>query len=673
MSKKEYSKFIIAIILSRGIFKINNLKKFLNYNLLMPFFLYYGNKLLPVIGWGFKPTAKRARDYAAKNKLPYIALEDGFIRSVGLGVEGAQPLSLVVDDIGIYYEARQPSKLEQLIIANDILPNELLLRSQRVINAIKHYRLSKFNQYCSDANLLAHKPKVVVIDQTVGDASVDGAMANAQSFVDMLHAAISAHPNETIWVKVHPDVICGKKKGFLYPLPFEHPNIGVYAESVNPWDFLDSAQHVYTVSSLMGFEALMAGCQVYCFGMPFYAGWGLTQDQQQVDRRNLTRSLEQVFAAAYFQYARYVDPLLGQRCELEQIINIVIDELALQQKPSINITFSAISWWKQRWIGDFLAAWKMKQSDDTGSVLLGWGLKEPQQHSYTIEDGFIRSVGLGVHFNRPISLVCDRSGIYFDATRPSDLEDLLNTKVVSDWDLYRAQQLIEQLNHSQITKYNVGHHLPLPQSKTLILAAGKTVILVPGQVETDASIHYGSPKIKTNAELLIATRAANPDAYIIYKPHPDVLAGQRDNGDWQGDFQQYADLTVTDISMATLLKQVDEIHTMTSLTGFEALLRGKKVVTYGMPFYAGWGLTTDNCCCSRRKKPQTLASLVAMVLIYYPVYVDPLSRKPCTAEQALIRLIQLKEGNCQLKDTRLQFILVLKNLKKTLKSSLGFF
>ena len=125
--------------------------------------------------------------------------------------------------------------------------------------------------------------------------------------------------------------------------------------------------------------------------------------------------------------------------------------------------------------------------------------------------------------------------------------------------------------------------------------------------------------------------------------------------------------------MATLLKQVDEIHTMTSLTGFEALLRGKKVVTYGMPFYAGWGLTTDNCCCSRRKKPQTLASLVAMVLIYYPVYVDPLLRKPCTAEQALIRLTQLKEGNCQLKDTRLQFILVLKNLKKTLKSSLGFF
>lgn len=659
MSKKEHS---IAITLSRGILKISNIKKFLNYRLVIPISFIYGNNPLFVIGWGFKPTAKRARDYAAKNNLPYIALEDGFIRSVGLGVEGTQPLSLVVDDVGIYYDVRQPSKLEQLIIENEILSDELLLRSQRVINAIRHYRLSKYNQHRSDADLIVQKPQVVVIDQTVGDASVDGAMANAQSFVDMLYAAITAHPNETIWVKVHPDVICGKKKGFLYPLPFEHPNIRVYAESVNPWDFLDSAQHVYTVSSLMGFEALMAGCQVYCFGMPFYAGWGLTQDQQQVDRRNLSRSLEQVFAAAYFQYARYVDPILGQRCELEQIINMVIDELSRQQKVSTNITFSAISWWKKRWIGDFLTAWKMKKSDETDSVLLGWGLKEPQQHSYTIEDGFIRSVGLGVHFNRPISLVCDCSGIYFDATRPSDLEDLLNTQETSEWDLYRAQQLIEQLNQSQITKYNVGYH------STLTLPQDKIVILVPGQVEGDASIRYGSPKIKTNAALLIATRAANPDAYIIYKPHPDVLAGQRDNGDWQGDFQQYADLTVTDISMATLLKQVDEIHTMTSLTGFEALLRGKKVITYGMPFYAGWGLTIDKCRCSRRKKPQTLASLVAMVLIYYPVYVDPLSRKPCTAEQALIRLIQLKEGNCQVKDIRLQFILVLKKLKKYLNN-----
>lgn len=106
------------VTFSRGIIKIKFINHYLDNDIFLFYFFNYKNK--SIIGWGFKPTAKRARDYAAKNNLPYIALEDGFIRSVGLGVEGAQPLSLVVDDIGIYYEARQPSKLEQLIIANDI-------------------------------------------------------------------------------------------------------------------------------------------------------------------------------------------------------------------------------------------------------------------------------------------------------------------------------------------------------------------------------------------------------------------------------------------------------------------------------------------------------------------------------------------------------------------------
>ena len=43
--------------------------------------------------------------------------------------------------------------------------------------------------------------------------------------------------------------------------------------------------------------------------------------------------------------------------------------------------------------------------------------------------------------------------------------------------------------------------------------------------------------------------------------------------------------------MDVLLGIVDEVHTLTSLTGFEALLRGIEVHAYGGPFYAGWGLT----------------------------------------------------------------------------------
>jgi capsular polysaccharide export protein len=84
---------------------------------------------------------------------------------------------------------------------------------------------------------------------------------------------------------------------------------------------------------------------------------------------------------------------------------------------------------------------------------------------------------------------------------------------------------------------------------------------------------------------------------------------------------------------------VDEVHVMTSLTGFEALLRHKPVFCYGQPFYAGWGLTHDRHALLRRTRRLTLDELVAGALLLYPVYVSCQSRKRCTPEQALQELV----------------------------------
>jgi capsular polysaccharide export protein len=59
---------------------------------------------------------------------------------------------------------------------------------------------------------------------------------------------------------------------------------------------------------------------------------------------------------------------------------------------------------------------------------------------------------------------------------------------------------------------------------------------------------------------------------------------------------------------------------MTSLAGFEGLLRGRRVVTYGMPFYAGWGLTADQYRSERRSRRLNLDELVAGCLLKYPRY-----------------------------------------------------
>lgn len=250
-----------------------------------------------------------------------------------------------------------------------------------------------------------------------------------------------------------------------------------------------------------------------------------------------------------------------------------------------------------------------------------------------MEDGFLRSVGLGADLVKPVSWVFDSSGIYFDSTHPSDLEKLLSTTAFTQELLERSGHLRERIVACNLTKYNVGGDVWLRPDNL------NRVILAPGQVETDSSIRYGAPGINTNIGLLQAVREWNRDAYIIYKPHPDVLAGLRSKGQDEDHALKWCDEQLTDVAMGGLLSQVDEVHTLTSLTGFEALLRGKAVTCYGQPFYAGWGLTTDMLPVARRRRRLTLDELVAAVLILYPTYISRSTGRFTTPERALDELL----------------------------------
>jgi capsular polysaccharide export protein len=79
---------------------------------------------------------------------------------------------------------------------------------------------------------------------------------------------------------------------------------------------------------------------------------------------------------------------------------------------------------------------------------------------------------------------------------------------------------------------------------------------------------------------------------------------------------------------------------LTSLIGFEALLRGTQVVCWGQPFYAGWGLTQDRHPHARRTRRLALDELVAGALLRYPVYLSRVDGLNCTPEQALDELLQ---------------------------------
>jgi capsular polysaccharide export protein len=253
-----------------------------------------------------------------------------------------------------------------------------------------------------------------------------------------------------------------------------------------------------------------------------------------------------------------------------------------------------------------------------------------------VEDGFLRSVGLGADLIQPVSWVMDQRGIYFDASQPSDLEHLLeHTEFTSDV-LVRAKALRSQIVALGLTKYNVG----VGQWQRPDTAAA--VVLVAGQVESDASIQYGAGEIRRNMDLLRAVRAELPDAYLVYKPHPDVVAGLRAKGESEDSARQWCDEVLIDAPMSDLLGKVDAVHVLTSLTGFEALLRGISVTCWGMPFYAGWGLTSDRIHCHRRSRARTLDELVSATLLLYPAYRSRTSGRFTTPEQVLTELLDWK-------------------------------
>ncbi|MCH7628503.1 MAG: hypothetical protein IH997_07270 [Proteobacteria bacterium] len=251
-----------------------------------------------------------------------------------------------------------------------------------------------------------------------------------------------------------------------------------------------------------------------------------------------------------------------------------------------------------------------------------------------LEDGFIRSVGLGSDLIPPQSLVLDPVGIYFDATAPSALEILLQTAAFDDEKLARAAAARAFIAAEGLTKYNIEARIPprwTPQ--------GRRVVLVPGQVESDASIALGGTGVRSNLALLEQVRAACPDAYIVYKPHPDVMSGNRRGRTARREAEALADRIETECSIVSCIEACDALHTITSLSGFDAMLRGKPVTTWGMPFYAGWGLTEDRApdarALLRRTRRLTLDEIVAGALLQYPLYWNEADERETNCESVL--------------------------------------
>ncbi|WP_333610972.1 capsular polysaccharide biosynthesis protein [Brevundimonas bullata] len=618
-----------------------------------------GTQTEAVLGWGMKPTAAAGRRWAEKHGKPYVALEDGFLRSVGIGESGATSLSLIVDDLGVYYDATRPSRLEQLIqTAPDWCDAAMRVRARGLIDRVVASGVSKTNMGGPlDAALLKPGRRVLIVDQTFGDASIGYGLATEKSFSDMLATARRDEPDAQLIVKRHPAVAAGRKQGCIPASELD--GVTLIDTDVRPADLLAAVDAVYVVTSALGFEALLRGLPVRCFGAPFYSGWGLTTDAVQTGRRGVARDLDQVAAAALIAYTRYVDLVTGQRCEAEAALERLIalrdraDRLAgdwaavgfapAKRPPVRRLLNSPKGRVRYFWRSSVAVA----HARATGGKLIWWAGKEtPQIRAAAdafegpvvrMEDGFIRSRGLGSDFFGALSVALDDQGVYYDPTRPSRLESLIEAGEPSPDQTARAERLRARVVEAGLSKYNLkGAGVPAHWPND------KPILLVVGQVENDRSIMMGcGPDLRTNSGLVKAARADHPEAFLIYRNHPDVTAGNRP-GLLDHAAMEEVDASADDLDIVDCLNACDRLATLTSLTGFEALMRGKAVSVYGRPFYAGWGLTEDKLAFDRRTRRASLQSVIHAALIGYPVYVTP-EGWPCEAEDLVEALIAARD------------------------------
>lgn len=419
------------------------------------------------------------------------------------------------------------------------------------------------------------------------------------------------------------------------------------ASDANPWNIAGrgTAMSVEGDDEL-GLIAWMAGREI---------AWRNAGRFADIARDGAPHALERAVTHWLIDRIDYRDPYSGRPVSIEAAIEqLAFWRQTIDRNRGIAVA-AGIARWKRReveamlWSGEPLyfahtAGEAVRNARAAGGAIAVWPSKAPRgldaeagAHGATlhpVEDGFLRSAGLGSDCHPPHSIILDRDGLHLDPQAPSELERLIATPIANPVLIARAERLMRDVVEAGISKYASGGR---PFERPV---QGRRLVLVAGQVEDDLSVRLGGSGVAGNLDLIRRARAAEPDAYLIFKPHPDVDAGHRRGRVPDGQAIDFVDLIVRDVPMASLLDSVDAVHVLTSLAGFEALIRGCEVVTHGQPFYAGWGLTRDLAPPIERRRGRTVtkAQLVAASLILYPRYLDPVTKLPCPPEILVERL-----------------------------------
>lgn len=248
------------------------------------------------------------RSYLKFRKIPIWRMEDAFIRSASLGATHSTPYSLVFDKTGLYYNSKEPSDIENLLNTYDFNQNQNLKEDAgKLLEYLCESKISKYNPPTMFHNTdLKMKKKILVIGQVDQDASLKYGNPDGWTMEEMVRLAKFENFDADVFYRPHPEVYEGYQKS-----RFKKKNIESFAKVISPdehiIDLIERVDHVYTLTSLTGLEALLRNKKVTVLGVPFYAGWGLTDDRaKRIKRRNRKLTLQELFIGAYLLYPKYL-------------------------------------------------------------------------------------------------------------------------------------------------------------------------------------------------------------------------------------------------------------------------------------------------------------------------------------------------------------------------------
>lgn len=577
------------------------------------------------------PAVENARRLAAGARAVLTLMEEGPVRSVGDETSGAPSVSMILD----------PRRRLELLLADlSWLTPELRARAAALMDVMAREGLARCNagrDPTPELHAAAGRSLVLIVDLFDEEDMLGGPAPPPGSHGDLIRRARLEHPEACLaLVRSGPATGLSVEDARLADLILEGP--------VDSAPLIRRADAVYAAGGYLALEAIVHGQTVTCAGAPAFGGLGLTRDLPPATMRH-SLDRESLFAAIYLLLPRYADPHTGMPCTAE----VAFERVAAFRRHARRVAGDWIGLniapAKDRVLADFLAGPRstflprpptLSTLPDDARLAVWSSSPGRRRHSaeaerprsvVRFEDGFIRSVGLGAAFHQAGSIVLDSRGIHYDHRRPSDLDLLIEQATGDPALLRRARDLAARIVALGLTKYN----MPRSSLPNLPAPTGKRVVLAAGQVANDASVLSGGGGMDV-ATFLRRVRTAEPDAHIIFRPHPDVLAGLRP-GEHVGLEGGLANQIARGGDIVEWLDRADSVHVLTSLTGFEALLRGKPVTTHGWPFFAGRGLTRDLGPAPAPDRPQvSLDALTAGALMLYPLYVHPVSRLPCSPE-----------------------------------------